>query len=100
MCKAIGQVFIIPKKDGTPRLVFNGSDINYLFKNANYPLPAVQYALAAGGKYFSKTDLYHAFMHFPIVEKLKPYFCFRSPDGQLYRWDVMIWGTNFAPAFM
>lgn len=61
--KCVGNVFLIPKKNDIPRLVFVNPALIEFAANNTYTMPNKFSPLYHTGKWFYKVDLSNAFMH-------------------------------------
>lgn len=91
---------MIPKPNNSPRLIYDARAANYFLSQLNYILPNLQDPLIRGFKFVAKVDLTHSFMHLPIDEKFQSVCGFKGPDGTLYRWIKLVWGSSCAPFIM
>lgn len=90
--------FIIPKKDGTDRLVVDYRRLNKLVKVDNFPTPNVENAFQylSQAKYFTLIDLKSAFHQIPLSETSKQYTAFVTPVG-LYQYNRLPFGLTVSP---
>ena len=73
--------------------------INRTAKPDDYPLPCVKdlFATLAGGKFFTKLDLAHAYSQIPLSEASKQYVTINTQRG-LYRYNRLPFGITAAPS--
>ena len=90
--------FIVPKKNGEARIVFDYRKLNAITKRLAYSLPSIQQLM---GKFKDKSwistiDIKSGYWHIPIREadRCKTAFIF---NGKVYEWNVMPFGPTNAP---
>ena len=91
--------YLLPKHDGTWRMVVDYKKLNNITIKDNHPLPNMEQAiqiLGGGYKFFSKLDMKSGFWQIPIKEKDKYKTAFITPDG-LYEWNVLAQGLKNSP---
>lgn len=90
---------IVPKKDGTERLVNNFMALNAVTEPLSYPLPSMEEILMAlrGKKYFSTMDCHEGFHQMTIHPEDRDKLAFPTPIGQ-FRYIKMPMGLKRAPA--
>jgi len=90
----------VPKGDGHIRLCGDYKvTINPMLEIDQYPLPKPDdiFATLAGGKYFSKIDLTHAYQQLKLSEDSKNFVTINTHRG-LYRYTRLPFGVASAPA--
>ncbi len=90
---------LVPKQDGTWRMVVDYKKLNDITIKDNHPLPNMEQAvqiLGGGYKFFSKLDMKSGFWQIPIKEEDKFKTAFITPDG-LYEWNVLAQGLKNSP---
>lgn len=92
-------ILLVPKKDGTYRLVIDFRPLNKVAKCCQFPLPRINDMLNAlrGATYFSAMDLAKGFHQVPIDEQSMHKLAFVTPIGQ-WEWKVTPMGLHSAPA--
>ena len=89
------------KSDGKIRICGDyKTTVNQVSDIDSYPLPKIEELfsnLAAGGKYFSKLDLSHAFQQLSLDDKSKDYVVINTHKG-LFRYNRLPFGMASAPA--
>lgn len=77
-------VKLVPKSDGTDRLVTDFTGLNRLIAMDAYPHPLVAnlFDQLSGCTIFSKLDFKSAYLQIPVAEESKALLSFVTPDGQ------------------
>jgi len=92
--------FIVPKKNGESRIVFDYRKLNAITKRNAYPLPSIQTLMDKfkDMEYISTIDMKSGYWHIPIAEedRAKTAFVF---NGKLWEWCVMPFGPTNAPPY-
>ena len=90
--------FVVPKKNGEARIVFDYRLLNAITKRMAYSLPSIEQLTARfRGKHFISTiDIKSGYWHIPIrkADRQKTAFIF---NGKVYEWNVMPFGPTNAP---
>ena len=90
--------FVVPKKNGEARIVFDYRLLNAITKRMAYSLPSIEQLTARfKGKYFISTiDIKSGYWHIPVrkEDRQKTAFIF---NGKVYEWNVMPFGPTNAP---
>lgn len=75
--------FLVPKKDGSQRLVVDYRKLNAKIKFDTFPLPTIESALMqfGGAKYFTILDLNSAYHQIPLTLESQRYSAFITPFG-------------------
>ena len=98
--KYVSGIFVVPKKTGDIRIVFDYRKINSITERRRYTIPRTQELLAKfkGKNYITSLDLKGGYWHIPIREKdrHKTAFIF---NGNIYQWNVMPFGPMNAPEY-
>ena len=79
--KVFGEVFILEKSSGDPRLIANCQTGNEFTDCNAFQLPNQLSPLVHGDCWGAKLDLSAAFMHFKITKRFRRYLGFRGPNG-------------------
>ncbi|CAF1431735.1 unnamed protein product [Rotaria sp. Silwood1] len=90
---------LVPKHDGTWRMVVDYKKLNNITIKDNHPLPNLEQAiqiLGDGYKFFSKLDMKSGFWQIPIEEEDKHKTAFITTEG-LYEWNVLTQGLKNSP---
>ena len=90
---------LVPKHDGSWRMVVDYKKLNDITIKDNHPLPNMEQTirrLGGGYKFFSKLDLKSGFWQLPIKEEDKRKTAFICADG-LYEWNVLAQGLKNSP---
>ncbi|RWS01780.1 uncharacterized protein B4U79_00437, partial [Dinothrombium tinctorium] len=92
-------VFVIPKKDGTARMVIDYRSLNEKTKKDAYPIPRMDECLDMlnGAKYFSVIDLRSGYYQFVLDPASQEKAAFVTPKG-LYKPKRMMFGLANAPS--
>lgn len=87
--------FLVPKKDGTTRLVVNYKALNQGLTLEATPSPNVEMAFNHLGqaKYFTLIDLNSAYHQIPLDEESKKYTAFCTPN-RLLEWNYVPFGIS------
>ncbi len=91
---------VVPKKDKTVRLCGDYKvTVNKCILPVEYPLPNMENLLAtlAGGKVFSKIDLFFAYQQLELDEKSQQYLTINTHKG-LFKYHRLAYGISTAPA--
>ncbi|MCP4240224.1 MAG: DDE-type integrase/transposase/recombinase [bacterium] len=93
------RMLIVPKKDGSRRVVIDYRGLNNLTAKDAYPLPRIDDTLAALGRsmYYSALDLASGFWQVRMESRDIEKTAF-VVDGGLYEWVVMPMGLTNSPA--
>ena len=90
--------FIVPKKTGDARIVFDYRRLNEITESISYPLPSIQSLIDKfhGKKYITTLDIKSGYWNIPIYEpdRCKTAFVF---NGKLWEWCVMPFGQKMLP---
>ncbi|OMJ17350.1 Retrovirus-related Pol polyprotein from transposon opus, partial [Smittium culicis] len=90
---------IVPKADGTPRVVINFRPLNKVTIRDEYPLPRIDIILNQlfGCRFYSKLDVLKAFYQIPLHADSVEASAFSTPDGH-HEFLVMPQGMSNSPA--
>ena len=90
---------LVPKKDGTHRLVVDYRGLNKQIVKTCWPLPRIDEGIDSleGNMYFSNIDLLSGYFQMALEEKSQNVTAFITPLG-LYRWKRLPRGLASAPA--
>jgi hypothetical protein len=90
---------LVPKPDGSYRLVADMRSVNQCSKTDSYPIPRIDDCIDKIGnaKFVSKFDLLKGYWQVPLTERAKEITAFCTPFG-LYQYKVMPFGLKNAPA--
>ena len=90
---------LVPKKNGTHRLVVDYRRINKITVPDSFPLPDIQTLLdeVSNAKYVTVVDLLKGYYLIELTEKAKEISAFVTPDG-LFRFKRLPFGMCNAPA--
>ena len=90
--------FIVPKKNGEARIVFDYRKLNAITKRLAYSLPSIPNLLRKfrNKSCISTIDIKTGYWHIPIREADRPKTAFIF-NGQVYEWNVMPFGPTNAP---
>ena len=90
--------FIVPKKNGEARIVFDYRKLNAITKRLAYSLPSIPNLLRKfrGKKWISTIDIKSGYWHIPIKKEDRPKTAFIF-NGKVYEWNVMPFGPTNAP---
>ena len=90
--------FIVPKKNGEARIVFDYRKLNAITKRLAYSLPSIPNLMRKfkGKTWISTIDIKSGCWHIPIrkQDREKTAFIF---NGHVYEWNVMPFGPTNAP---
>ena len=92
--------FIVPKKNGEARIVFDYRLLNAITERMSYPLPSIEQLVNKfrGKKFISTIDIKSGYWHIPIKPEDRPKTAFVF-NGKLYEWNVMPFGPTNAPPY-
>ena len=92
--------FVVPKKTGDWRIVFDYRKLNSVTKQIKYPIPniSLQWHKFRNKKYISTIDIKSGYWHIPVRKSDRKYLAFLF-DGVLYEWNVMPFGPTNAPSY-
>ena len=90
---------LVPKPDGSYRLVADMRAANVHSKTDSYPIPRIDDCIDKIGnaKFVSKFDLLKGYWQVPLTDRAKEISAFCTPFG-LYQYKVMPFGLKNAPA--
>ena len=90
--------FIVPKKNGEARIVFDYRKLNAITKRLAYSLPSIPNLMRKfkNKKWISTIDIKSGYWHIPIRKADRPKTAFIF-NGQVYEWNVMPFGPTNAP---
>jgi hypothetical protein len=92
------MVFVVPKKDGSPRFVVDYRALNEVTVKNRYPLPLSDelFDRTQGARYFSSIDLRNGFHQIAIRPEDRPKTAFRTRFGS-FEYTVLPMGLCNAP---
>ena len=92
-------VLLVPKKDGSHRMVLDFRALNKISEKRRWPLPRMSEILdrLCVANFISRLDLKHAFYQIPLAIEDRPKTAFVTPNGQ-YQFKRMPFGLHGAPA--
>ena len=92
--------FIVPKKTGDARIVFDFRGINSLTKTMQYglPNPTTLMHKFKGKAIMSSIDIKSGYWHIPVYKPHRERLAFVF-NNKLYEWNVMPFGPKNAPAY-
>ena len=92
--------FIVPKKNGEARIVFDYRRLNAITKRMSYSLPSINQLMSQfkDKNWISTIDIKSGYWHIPIrpVDREKTAFIF---NGKVYHWNRMPFGPTNAPPY-
>ena len=90
--------FIVPKKNGEARIVFDYRKLNAITERMGYSLPSIEQLMTKfhGINYISTIDIKSGYWHIPIRKEDQPKTAFIF-NGKTYEWKVMPFGPTNAP---
>lgn len=93
------NLVFVAKKSGGIRVCIDGTPVNDVTKDFDWPLPDLQNLRLKirGATHFSRLDLKDAFLRFGVPAKYRRYTSFRQGSKQ-YQFKKMIWGFKTAPS--
>ena len=91
-------IHLVPKKDGTWRMVLDYREMNKRIQGDTYPLPLISEILhaASSHSYYICLDLNWGFWNLPLSEASKPITAFITHLG-LYEFNVLPFGMKNSP---
>lgn len=92
--------FIIPKKDGSVRLITDFRQLNKAIERRPWPMPHIADLIQDIGRYSHVTalDLSMGYYHFELSEELSNLCTFMLPFG-MYKYKRLPMGLNISPDF-
>ena len=92
-------VLVIPKKDGSHRMVLDYRELNKISVKRRWPLPRMSDILdrLTDANWISRLDLKHAFYQIPLNPQDRHKTAFVTPNGQ-YQFKRMPFGLHGAPS--
>ena len=92
--------FIVLKKNGEARIVFDYRLLNAITERMSYPLPSIEQLVNKfrGKEFISTIDIKSGYWHIPIKPEDRPKTAFVF-NGKLYEWNVMPFGPTNAPPY-
>lgn len=96
--KWLSRVDIVPKKDGTHRIIIDMRPPNKAIARKFYPMPNPDHVLSRlrGAKYFAKLDLKSAYHHVPLHPDSRYMTAFMTGKGPM-QFTRLPFGLNCAP---
>ena len=90
--------FIVPKKNGEARIVFDYRLLNAITERMGYSLPSIEQLMNnfQGMNYISTIDIKSGYWHIPIRKEDRPKTAFVF-NNKTYEWNVMPFGPTNAP---
>lgn len=94
----ISNIFLVPKPDGTSRLVLNLKNLNKFIDTQHFKLEDYRLAckLVSPNCFMGKIDLTDAYYMIPIEKNFRKYLRFIFEDN-LYEFNCLPFGLNSAP---
>ena len=91
-------LLVVPKKDGTWRVVTDFRILNKVIIDDRFPVPAMEDIISSIGKkkYFSTIDLVKGYLQIPLDEDSGPYTAFSTDIGH-YQYTRLPFGLKTAP---
>ena len=92
--------FIVPKKTGDARIVFDFRGLNKITRSMQHPLPNPVHLMHKfkDKKIFSCIDIKGGYWHIPVHKEHRKRLAFVF-NNKLYEWNVMPFGPKNAPAY-
>ena len=93
-------IIVVPKRDGSKRLVIDYRALNKVTRKFIWPMPKVEdiFSQLNGAKYFSTLDLRAGYHHIGLTADSIPKTAFTSPFGK-YEYVKVPFGLAQAPAY-
>ena len=95
----VSPAFLVPKADGSKRLVVDYAKLNKLIKPTGLPLPVMDPLIErlAASRYLSKMDLTSGFHQVRLTADSRDLTAFVLPDGSMFRYLVLPMGLCTSP---
>ena len=92
-------MYVVPKPDGSYRIVADMKSVNHHSKTDSYPIPRIDDCIDKLGnaRFVSKFDLLKGYWQVPLTDRAKEITAFCTPFG-LFQYRVMCFGLKNAPA--
>lgn len=96
--KFLSRIFLVPKKDGSKRLILNLKELNNFVENEHFKMEDYRSACSLISKncFMAVLDLKDAYHLIPISVESQPYLCF-SFLGKTYMYVCLPFGLCCAP---
>lgn len=94
----LSNVFIVPKRDGTYRLILNLRQLNEFVEKHHFKMETLKTALTLvkPNVFFGSIDLKHAYYSVPIAEEFRHYLRFKW-KGVVYEYSCLPNGLSTGP---
>jgi hypothetical protein len=91
--------YLIPKKDGSYRMIIDYRGINEITETTNFPIPNTLdiFDRLSGSEFFTTLDLKSGYWQVAMEEQSRKYTAFSTPDGH-YEFTKLPFGLKNAPA--
>ena len=101
-CRFTSNIFIIPKKDGTFRLIFDGRLISKYCQQLPLSLGNLDelFSNLSGKTLVSKLDVSQAYFQIGVTEETSQLLSFFGPDSRRYAFKRTAQGLKFSSFFM
>ena len=92
--------FVVSKKTGDARIVFDYRLLNFITELMSYPLPSIESLINKfhGKHYISTIDIKSGYWNIPLAPADRPKTAFVF-NGKLWEWCVMPFGVKNAPPY-
>lgn len=87
---------LVPKKNGSYRIVHDLRNLNNYFMPPRFNLPTPMAPCVLGHRWAAKVDIKNCFLHFPLEEKFSRHFGFQI-EGKCFKFNVLPFGWNMSP---
>ena len=96
--ECLSPIFVIPKGDGSYRLIFNLKNCNQSVLYRHFKMDALSSVIKmiSPGDFFASLDLKHAYYSVPIAAEHRKFFKFRWGTG-LYEFNALPMGLSSSP---
>ena len=94
--KGCFPIKLVPKKQGSYRIVHDLRNLNQFFAPPAFDLPSPMAPLINAYQWCAKVDITNCFLQFPLAADFSYYFGFKV-EGRAFKFNVLPFGWNLSP---